>query len=170
MKKMEREERMNENSHDNPFNMIHNDKDIEVLVALLINNTTPSDKQGEDPLLVKSETALLIALIAYLYHYTTKNCQNFSNVMRLITVDINRRDEHTSEKTPLDYIFEDVEEHDPESFAVKQYKAFKMCAGKTLNDILISCAVRLTVFGFSTEVLIKELAESCKLSCEEASE
>lgn len=136
---------MDRGSHYNPFNYIHSDKDIEILVTTLISNTTPPDKQGGDPFWEKSETALLVALIAYLYHYTTKNCQNFSNVMRLMrAADINEND--SSSKSPLDYIFEEVEQYDPESFAVKQYKTFKMGAGKTLKGILISCAVRLQAF------------------------
>ena len=136
---------MDKGSHYNPFNYIHSDKDIEVLVTTLISNTTPPDKQGGDPFWEKSETALLVALIAYLYHYTTKNCQNFSNVMRLMrAADINEND--SSARSPLDCIFEEVEKYDPESFAVKQYKTFKMGAGKTLKGILISCAVRLQAF------------------------
>ena len=136
---------MEKGNHYNPFNYIHNDKDIEVLVTTLISNTTPPDKQGGDPFWEKSETALLIALIAYLFHYTSKNCQNFSNVMRLMrAADINENDSTT--KSPLDFIFEEVEKYDAESFAVKQYKTFKMGAGKTLKSILISCAVRLQAF------------------------
>ena len=76
---------MEKGNHYNPFNYIHGDKDIEILVTTLISNTTPPDSKGGDPFWEKSETALLIALIAYLYHYTTKDCQNFSGVMRLIT-------------------------------------------------------------------------------------
>lgn len=136
---------MEKGNHYNPFNYIHSDKDIEVLVTTLISNTTPPNKQGGDPFWEKSETALLVALIAYLYHYTNKDCQNFSGVMRLMrAADINEND--SSAKSPLDYIFEEVEAYDPESFAVKQYKTFKMGAGKTLKGILISCAVRLQAF------------------------
>lgn len=136
---------MEKGNHYNPFNYIHGDKDIEILVTTLISNTTPPDKQGGDPFWEKSETALLIALIAYLYHYTAKDCQNFSGVMRLMrAANIDEND--SSAKSPLDYIFEEVEKYDPESFAVKQYKTFKMGAGKTLKGILISCAVRLQAF------------------------
>ena len=137
--------RMEKGNHYNPFNYIHSDKDIEVLVTTLISNTTPPEKHGSDPFWEKSETALLVALIAYLYHYTEKDCQNFSSVMRLMrTADVDEND--SSNKSPLDHIFEAVEEYDPDSFAVKQYKTFKMGAGKTLKSILISCAVRLQAF------------------------
>ena len=136
---------MEKGNHYNPFNYIHNDKDIEILVTTLISNTNPPDKQGGDPFWEKSETALLIALIAYLHHYTSKSNQNFSNVMRLMrAAEISEED--SSAKSPLDYIFDEVEKFEPESFALKQYKTFKMGAGKTLKSILISCAVRLQAF------------------------
>ena len=139
----------------NPFNYIHSDKDIEVLVTTLISNTTPPDKQGGDPFWEKSETALLVALIAYLWHYTTKDCQNFSGVMRLMrAADINEND--SSAKSPLDYIFEEIEKYDPEAFAVKQYKTFKMGAGKTLKGILISCAVRLQAFDLQDVAMLTD--------------
>lgn len=129
----------------NPFNYIHSDKDVEIMVNTLIRNTTPPEASKGDPFWEKSETALLISLIAYLHHYTDRSCQNFTNVMRLMrSAEINEND--TSMKSPLDYIFEEVEAYDPESFAVKQYKTFKMGAGKTLKSILISCAVRLQAF------------------------
>ena len=136
---------MEKGNHYNPFNYIHSDKDIEILVTTLISNTNPPDKQGGDPFWEKSETALLIALIAYLHHYTSKSNRNFSNVMRLMrAAEISEED--SSAKSPLDYIFDEVEKFEPESFALKQYKTFKMGAGKTLKSILISCAVRLQAF------------------------
>ena len=136
---------MDRGNHYNPFNYIHSDQDIEILVTTLISNTTPPDKKGGDPFWEKSETALLVALIAYLYHYTNKASQNFSNVMRLMrAADIDEND--SAAKSALDYLFDDIEKEDPDSFAVKQYKTFKMGAGKTLKGILISCAVRLQAF------------------------
>lgn len=137
--------RMSDGNHYNPFNYIHGDKDVEILVTTLISNTNPPEKTGGDPFWEKSETALLVALIAYLHHYCSKSMQNFSNVMKLMrAAEINEED--SSDKSPLDYIFEEVEKKDPNSFAVKQYKTFKMGAGKTLKSILISCAVRLQAF------------------------
>ena len=139
---------MERSSHYNPFNYIHSDKDIEILVTTLISNTNPPDKQGGDPFWEKSETALLNALIAYLHHYTDKKEQNFSNVMRLmLAADIDEND--SSSKSPLDYVFEEIAKTDPESFAAKQYGLFKMGAGKTLKGILISCGVRLQAFSLS---------------------
>ncbi len=141
-------EHMDRGSHYNPFNYIHSDNDIEILVNTLIANTTPPEKSGGDPFWEKSETALLVALIAYLFHYTNKASQSFSSVMKLMrAADINEND--SSAKSPLDYMFEEIEEKDPESFAVKQYKTFKMGAGKTLKGILISCAVRLQQFDLA---------------------
>lgn len=136
---------MDRGNHYNPFMYIYDDQDIEILVNTLIKNTTPPDQKGGDPFWEKSETALLVALIAYLFHYTNKDCQNFSNVMRLMrAAEVDEND--ASAKSVLDKMFDTIEEQDPESFAVKQYKTFKMGAGKTLKGILISCAVRLQAF------------------------
>ena len=137
---------MDRGNHYNPFNYIHSDKDVEILVTTLISNTTPPDTKSSDPFWEKSETALLVALIAYLHHYATKECQNFTNVMELMRaaqIDENGSDDT---KSPLDYLFEDIKEKEPDSFAVKQYQTFKMGAGRTLKSILISCAVRLQAF------------------------
>ena len=136
---------MERGNHYNPFNYIHGNKDIEILVTTLISNTTPPDQKSSEPFWEKSETVLLVALIAYLYNYTAKSAQNFSNVMRLMrAADVDEND--SSAKSPLDYIFEKVEKADPDSFAVNQYKTFKKGAGKTLKSILISCLVRLQAF------------------------
>lgn len=140
---------MEKGNHYNPFNYIHSDKDIEVLVTTLISNTTPPEKTGGDPFWEKSETALLHALIAYLFHYHQKQYQNFSNVMSLLrAADIDENGD-SSFQSPLDMMFEQVAELDPEGFAIKQYKIFKMGAGKTLKSILISCAVRLQAFDLT---------------------
>ena len=136
---------MDKGNRYNPFHYIHSDKDVEVLVTTLISNTTPPEKSSGDPFWEKSETALLVALIAYLYHYVDEEEQNFSNVMRLLRyAEINEED--SNQKSKLDYMFEDVAKSDPGSFAYKQYRTFKMGAGKTLKSILISCSVRLQAF------------------------
>lgn len=136
--------KMHKGNHYNPFRYIHSDKDIEILVNTLITNTTPPESHGE-AFWEKCETALLVACIAYLYHYSPKKNQNFSTVMKLLrAADIDENDSST--ESPLDHIFREVEERDPDSFAVKQYKTFKMGAGKTLKGILISVAVRLQQF------------------------
>lgn len=148
--------RMKEGNHYNPFRYIHGAKDVEILVTTLISNTTPPEKSGGDPFWEKSETALLVALIAFLHFYCEKSKQNFSNVMTLLRqADIDEND--ASLKSELDRKFEEVEAKDPESFAVKQYKTFKMGAGKTLKSILISCAVRLQAFDL---VDVSELTDT----------
>lgn len=136
---------MDKGSHYNPFNYIHSNKDVEILVSTLIKNTTPPDQHAGDPFWEKSETALLVSIISYLYNYTDKDQQTFTNVMNLLRAAEIKEEDATS-KSPLDYIFDNIEENDPESFAVKQYKTFKMGAGKTLKSILISAAVRLQAF------------------------
>lgn len=136
---------MDRGNHYNPFNYIKNDQDIEILVNTLIQNTTPPEQKSGDPFWEKSETALLVALVAYLFHHSAKKMQNFSNVMRLMrSANVDEND--SSAKSPLDCLFDEVEAKEGETFAVKQYKTFKMGAGKTLKGILISCAVRLQQF------------------------
>ena len=147
---------MDKGSHYNPFNYIHSNKDVEILVNTLIKNTTPPDQHAGDPFWEKSETALLVSIISYLYNYTDKEQQTFTNVMNLLRAAEIKEEDATS-KSPLDYIFDAVEETDPESFAVKQYKTFKMGAGKTLKSILISAAVRLQAFDL---VDVEELTNS----------
>lgn len=137
---------MNRGNHYNPFNYIHSDKDIEVLVTTLINSTTPPEKSGGgDPFWEKSETALLNALISYLHHYCLPSTRCFSQVMELIrAAEVDEND--SSFQSPLDIMMQQVEEMDPDGFCIKQYKTFKMGAGRTLKSILISVAVRLQAF------------------------
>jgi Type IV secretory pathway, VirD4 components len=136
---------MDRGNHYNPFNYIHSDKDIEVLVTTLISSTTPPEKNGGDPFWEKSETALLNALIAYLYHYCIPSTRNFSQVMELLrAAEIDEND--SSFQSPLDIMMQQIEERDPDGFCIKQWKNFKMGAGKTLKSILISIAVRLQAF------------------------
>lgn len=137
---------MERGNHYNPFRYIHNDKDIEVLVSTLIANTTPENASGGDPFWEKSETALLLALIAYLFHYGTERDRNFSTVMRLLrAAEIDEND--SSAQSGLDLLFQElVDKGLTNEFAYKQYRTFKMGAGKTLKSILISAAVRLQQF------------------------
>lgn len=142
---------MDRSAHYNPFTYIRSDKDITILVDTIIANTTPADKKGGDAFWENAETTLLLALIAYLYHFTIKSQQNFSNVMRLIrAADVDEND--SSSKSPLDAIFEEVAQYDPENFAVKQYKNFKLAAGKTLKSVLISVVTRLKAFDLQDVV------------------
>ena len=136
---------MDKSNRYNPFHYIHSDRDVADLAATLISNTTPLGEISEELFWEKSETTLLVALIAYIYHYADKKEQNFSNVMRLLRyAEINEED--SGQKSKLDYMFEDVAKSDPGSFAYKQYRIFKMGAGKTLKSILISCSARLQAF------------------------
>ena len=139
---------MDQGNHYNPFRYIHSDKDIEVLVTTLITNTTPPDKKSGDPFWEAAETALLLSLIAYLWHYCVPEQQNFSSVMALMRMaDVNENDDQ--QKSPLDNMFDELASIEPESFALKQYKTFKMGSGRTLKSILISCAVRLQSFDLT---------------------
>lgn len=132
-------------NHYNPLSYLETDKDIAVLVTTLITNTTPPDQKGGDPFWEKSEVALLNALIAYLVHYCEPIERNFSAVMELLRLaEVNENDDQA--ESPLDLLFKDIETIDENSYALKQYRTFKMGAGKTLKSILISVSVRLQSF------------------------
>ena len=130
----------------NPFNYIRDDLGVLMMINCLIKNTNPDGSHGGDPFWEKSETALLQALCFYLIKYRPKSEQNFTTVMKLLrAAEIN--EQNPNAKSHLDRLFEEVEKTDPNSIALKQYRTFKMGAGKTLKSILISCSVRLTVFN-----------------------
>lgn len=131
----------------NPFEYIRDDLGVLMMINCLIKNTNNGQKGG-DPFWEKSETALLQALVFYLKDNPEipKDYKNFTNVMKLLqAAEVNENDANA--QSPLDRLFAKVEANDPNSLAVKQYKTFKMGAGKTLKSILISCGVRLTVFN-----------------------
>lgn len=130
----------------NPFNYIRDDLGVVMMIKCLIKNTTPPTQKSGDPFWEKSEEALLQALCFYLIKYRPKEERNFSTVMRLLrAAEVNENSPNG--KSPLDHLFDEVARTDPDSIALKQYKTFKMGADKTLKSILISCAVRLTVFN-----------------------
>ena len=132
----------------NPLAYIHTDTDALKLVTNLIKNTTPKTAGNTDPFWDKSETALLQAFILYLKYEAPISEQNFATVMYMIqNAAASENDE--SYKSPMDVIFEALEEREPEHIAVKQYKVFKQAAGKTAKSILISTAVRLAAFNLS---------------------
>ena len=132
----------------NPLAYIHTDTDALKLVTNLIKNTTPKTAGNTDPFWDKSETALLQAFILYLKYEAPISEQNFATVMYMIqNAAASENDE--SYKSPMDVIFEALEEREPEHIAVKQYKVFKQAAGKTTKSILISTAVRLAAFNLS---------------------
>lgn len=133
----------------NPFHYIQSDKDILKLITNLIRNTTPKGSQPADPFWEKSETALLEALMLYLYHYAPEDEQNFTMVMEMMTYAEVKEDDDEYE-SPLDELFHHLERSDPDSLALKQYQIYKQAAGKTAKSILISVGVRLAAFNLES--------------------
>ena len=130
----------------NPLAYVRDDKDVLRLIETLIQSTTPPGSQTSDPFWQKSETALLQALVLYLMHYAPPEEQNFATVMEMLSAaEVKEEDEDF--ESPLDILFARLEMRDPESIALKQYRVFKMGAGKTLKSILISVGVRLAAFN-----------------------
>ena len=130
----------------NPFHYIRSDKDVLKLITNLIRNTTPKGSNTNDPFWEKSETALLEALMLYLYHYAPDDEQNFTMVMEMLNYAEVKEDEEDYE-SPLDELFNRLEILDSNSLALKQYKIYKQAAGKTAKSILISVGVRLAAFN-----------------------
>ena len=130
----------------NPFRYLRDEKDVLKLVNNLIQATTPKDSKSSDPFWEKSETALLQAIILMLFQEAPEYEQNFSMVMRVLEYAEVKEDddEHVS---PLDMLFAKLEKEKPNSVAVRQYKVFKLAAGKTAKSILVSTAVRLAAFN-----------------------
>ncbi|QOV18547.1 type IV secretory system conjugative DNA transfer family protein [Blautia liquoris] len=137
--------------HYNPFTYIKSEKDILKLVTTLIANTKGEGKAGDD-FWVKAETLLYTALIGYIYFEAPEHEQNFSTLIEFINASEVREDDEDF-KNPVDLMFDALEEKDPQHFAVRQYKKYKLAAGKTAKSILISCGARLAPFD------IKELRE-----------
>lgn len=129
----------------NPFPYIRDDKDAMKLVHNLIRNTTPKNASNNDPFWEKSEIALDTALILYLLHEAPPEEQNFEMVMYMIE-NGGAREDSDDFQSPLDLLFEALEEEDPSHIAVREYKIFKQAAGKTAKSILLSAAVRLSAF------------------------
>lgn len=137
--------------HYNPFAYIKSEKDILKLVTTLIANTKGEGKAGDD-FWVKAETLLYTALIAYIYYEAPEHEQNFTTLIEFINASEVREDDEEF-KNNVDLMFDRLEEKDPQHFAVRQYKKYKLAAGKTAKSILISCGARLAPFD------IKELRE-----------
>lgn len=129
----------------NPFPYIRDDKDAMKLVNNLIRNTTPKNAANNDPFWEKSEIALDTALILYLLHEAPPEEQTFEMVMYMIENGGAREDDDDFQ-SPLDLLFEALEEEEPDHIAVREYKIFKQAAGKTAKSILIQAAVRLSAF------------------------
>ena len=138
--------------HYNPFAYIHNETDILKFVNTLIENTKgDGEKSGED-FWVKAEKLYYCALIGYIHYEAPESEKNISTLLDMINASEAREDDEDFQN-PVDLMFERLEEKEPEHFAVKQYKKYKLAAGKTAKSILISCGARLAPFD------IKELRE-----------
>ena len=132
----------------NPFHYIQSDKDVLKLITNLIRNTTPKGSSTNDPFWEKSETALLEALMLYLYHYAPEDEQNFSMIQYMLTFH-HVNDDDDNYKSALDILFNQLEITDPNSLALKQWKIFKQSSGKTAKSILTSVGVRLAPFNLA---------------------
>ena len=133
--------------HYNPFAYIHSEKDILKLVTALIANTSNGQK-GSDPFWEKAETLLYTALIGYLHYEAPEEEQNFATLVTFInSMEVREDDEEF--KNSVDLLFDELEEKDPNHFAVRQYRKFKLSAGKTAKSILVSCGARLAVFDIA---------------------
>jgi type IV secretion system protein VirD4 len=137
--------------HYNPFAYIHSEKDILKLVTTLIANTKGDGKTGDD-FWQKAETLLYTAIIGYIYYKAPVEEQNFATLIEFINASEVREDDE-SFKNNVDLMFEALEAEDPDHFAVRQYKKYKLAAGKTAKSILVSCGARLAPFD------IQELRE-----------
>ena len=133
--------------HYNPFAYVHSEKDILKLVTTLISNTK-GDGKGGDPFWEKAETLLYSALIGYIHYEAPEEEQNFATLIEFINAMEVREDDEEF-KNPVDLMFDELEEKDPNHFAVRQYKKFKLSAGKTAKSILVSCGARLAVFDIA---------------------
>ena len=133
--------------HYNPFAYLHSEKDILKLVTTLIANTKVEGKTGDD-FWVKAETLLYCALIGYIHYEAPVEEQNFATLIEFINAMEVREDDEEF-KNPVDLMFDALEAEKPNHFAVRQYKKYKLAAGKTAKSILISCGARLAVFDIA---------------------
>lgn len=133
----------------NPFKYIKDDRDVLKLINNLIRNTTPKNSQTTDPFWEKSETAFLQALCLYLLNEAPEEEQNFTMVMEMIAAHEVREDDE-SYMSPLDELFERLQERKPNSMAYKQYQIFKLAPAKTAMSILVSAGVRLADFNLDS--------------------
>ena len=132
----------------NPFHYIRSEKDILKLVNTIIANTKgDGEKSGED-FWIKAERLLYCALIGYIWYEAPEEEQNFSTLLEFINASEAREDDETF-KNAVDELFEELEQKKPEHFAVRQYKKYKLAAGKTAKSILISCGARLAPFDIA---------------------
>ncbi len=133
--------------HYNPFAYIHSEKDILKLVTTLIANTK-GEGQGGDPFWIKAETLLYCALIGFIHYEAPVEEQNFSTLIEFINAMEVREDDEEF-KNPVDLMFEELAEREPDHFAVRQYAKYRLAAGKTAKSILVSCGARLATFDIA---------------------
>ena len=138
--------------HYNPFAYLHSEKDILKLVNTIMVNTKGEGEKSSEDFWTKAEKLYYTALIGYIYYEAPEEEKNFTTLLEMINASEAREDDEDF-KNPVDLMFDRLEEKDPEHFAVKQYKKYKLAAGKTAKSILISCGARLAPFD------IKELRE-----------
>ena len=138
--------------HYNPFAYLKSDKDILKLANVIIANTKGEGEKSSEDFWVKAERLLYQAYIAYIHYELPEDEQNFTSLLTMINESEAREDDENF-KNKIDYMFDGLEKRDPESFALRQYKKYKLAAGKTSKSILISCGARLAPFD------IKELRD-----------
>ena len=131
--------------HYNPFAYLHSEKDILKLVTTLIANTKGGNEKNSGDFWTQAEALLYSALIAYIYYEAPIEEQNFSTLLALVNAMETREDDEDFQN-PVDLMFEALEKEKPDCFAVRQYKKYKLAAGKTAKSILISCGARLAPF------------------------
>ena len=137
----------NKSMHYNPFAYIHSEKDILKLVNTLIANTKGDGKAG-DEFWTKAETLLYCALFGYIHYEAPEEEQNFNTLLEFLNASEVREDDEDYEN-PVDMMFHDLEKKSPNHFAVRQYKKYKLAAGKTAKSILVSCGARLAPFDIA---------------------
>ena len=133
--------------HYNPFHYIHSEKDILKLVTTLMTNTRGEGKGG-DPFWDKAEKLLLTSLISYIHYEAPAEEQNFATLLEFLNV-MEVREDDEEYQNPVDIMFEKLGERQPNHFAVRQYRLYKLAAGKTAKSILISCGARLAPFDIA---------------------
>ena len=131
----------------NPFHYIHSEKDILKLVTTLMTNTRGEGK-GADPFWDKAEKLLLTSLIAYIHYEAPAEEQNFATLLEFLNI-MEVREDDEEYQNPVDLMFEDLAKQKPDHFAVRQYRLYKLAAGKTAKSILISCGARLAAFDIA---------------------
>jgi type IV secretion system protein VirD4 len=143
----------------NPFSYLRSEKDILKLVNTLIANTKGEGEKSAEDFWVKAEKLYYTALIGYIFYEGAEDEKNFTTLLDMIDASEAREDDEDF-KNPVDLMFEELEEKDPDHFAVKQYRKYKLAAGKTAKSILISCGARLAPFDIRE---LRELMETDEL-------